>query len=204
MHTPIAMLHAVVGPRATAAGVLTAAHATLTAAVGVICLIAWYITHRHAAHRHPVAEVIAKVLLVVGGVILAVTVGITTGWITKLNQATANWLSAAAKDPTFSTHHLGALSFLAMVDVAFVAFTTWDLIQKSVKRRRAGGNAGAVAPGGAGRWGAAEHVANKYGWFGLGPLAVTLPGAMGVWVLTVLTGLATFVAHLVGSPFGLG
>lgn len=189
---------AATGRPATAAAVLNVTHSKLFAALGVLAILAWYIVHRHASHRHPAGEVVAKVLLVVGGVILAVTVGAVADWINTANDTTANWFTAWTGDNTFANRHLGLLTLLAIVDVAFVAFTTWDLLAGLKKNANSGGRrAGA-------RWGAAEHTANKYGWFGLGPLAVTLPAPFGLWIMSGLTLLAEWVGALLGKLVGIG
>lgn len=187
---------------ATTAAALHLAHGNLYAALGAVCVLAWFVTHRFAAHRHPIAEWIAKVFLVAGGVVLAVSIGAVAKWIGNANALTARWLSAWTGDPTFTAKGWGALTVLAVIDVVFVASTTYDLLRQlsAKKSGAAGGPARTTHP----RWGALEAMANKYGWFGLGPLAVTLPAPFGLWVVGLLTLLSEYVSHLLGHLFGMG
>lgn len=183
----------------TAAAALQLTHGNLYAALGAVCVLGWFVIHRFAAHRHPVAEWIAKICLLAGGVVLAVCVGVVAKWVANVNDTTANWLSSWFGDPTFSAKHWGALTVLAVIDVVFVATTTYDLI------RHVGGKKGGSGGGRSNsHWGALEVTANKYGWIGLGPLAATLPAPFGLWVVTWLTLLSEQIAHALGGLFGMG
>jgi hypothetical protein len=187
-------------PPPTAAEALHLTHGNLYAALGAVCVLAWFVIHRFAAHRHPVAEWIAKICLLAGGVVLAVCVGVVAKWVANINNATANWMSGWFGDPTFSAKHWGVLTVLAVIDVVFVATTTWDLVRHMSGKKGAGGS-GKMAQS---HWGSLEHTANKYGWIGLGPLAATLPNPFGLWVVTWLTLLSEAIAHTLGHLFGMG
>lgn len=188
-------------PAPTAAEALHLTHGNLYAALGVVCILAWFVIHRFAAHRHPVAEMVAKICLLAGGVVLAVCVGVVAKWVANVNDATASWLSNWLGDPTFSAKHWGLLTVLAVIDVVFVGFTTWDVIRQFRGRKGGASGGGRVAQS---HWGALEHAANRYGWIGLGPLAATLPNPFGLWVVTWLTLLSEAVAHALGHLFGMG
>lgn len=185
---------------ATAAEALHLTHGNLYAALGAVCVLAWFVLHRFAAHRHPVVEIVAKVCLLAGGVVLAVCVGVVAKWVANINDATASWLSNRLGDPTFSDKHLGFLTVLAVIDVVFVGFTIYDVVRQ-LRGKKNGGGGGRVAQP---HWGALEHTAHRYGWIGLGPLAATLPGPFGLWVVTWLTLLSEAIAHTLGRLFGMG
>lgn len=196
MHIPTPMIYP--GPHpATAAQALELNHGNAGVAIGVILIIAWFITHRFAAHRHPVVEWIAKALLLAAGVALAVSIGAIAKWVADINDSTANWLSDKTGDPTFANLHLGLLTVLAIVDVAFALSVTVDLI-RHLRNKGGSGNV-KYHP----RWGSMEDLFNRYGWFGLGPLSATLPGQIGVWVATLLALLSEQITHAVGNLFGL-
>lgn len=200
--SPPTLYAAPLTPASTAAQAMNLSHSKLYAALGAVCVLAWFVIHHFAAHRHPVAEWIAKVCLVAGGVVLAVSVGGVAGWIGSVNDTTASWLSSWLGDPTFANKHWGLLTILAVIDVAFVLATTYDLIRHMTAKKGGGGAGGikSVHP----RWGTLESTANKYGWFGLGPLAVTLPAPFGLWVVTWLSLLSEAIAHFLGKMFGMG
>lgn len=199
---PPTLLTAPVPRPDTAAAALQLTHGNLYAALGAVCVLAWFVIHRFAAHRHPVAEWIAKVCLLAGGVVLAVSIGAVANWVANINGATANLLSSWTGDPTFSAKHWGLLTILAVIDVVFVLATTYDLIRHLTAKKGAGGGGGArtAHP----HWGTLEVTANKYGWISLGPLAATLPAPFGLWVVTWLTLLSEAVAHFFGNLFGMG
>lgn len=203
--SPPTILTAPAGQPATAAAALHMTHGNLYAALGAVCILAWFVIHRFAGHRHPAAAWGAKVCLVAGGVVLAVSVGAVANWIGNANAVTANWLSAWFGDPTFAAKRWGLLTVLAVIDVVFVVATTYDLIRHLTAKKGAANTGGGGAVRAAHpRWGALETLANKYGWFGLGPLAVTLPAPFGLWVVTWLTLLSEAVAHMLGKLFGMG
>ncbi|ACU71782.1 hypothetical protein Caci_2873 [Catenulispora acidiphila DSM 44928] len=185
---------------ATAAAALHLAHGNVYAALGAICLLAWFILHRFAAHRHPVVEWLSWACLAASGLIFAATLGVVGKWCANVNNLTANWLSKWTGDPTFANDHLGLLTVLAFVDVAFAITVTADLIAH-LRRNGVGANG---RPKRHPRWGAMEESFNKWGWFGLGPLAATMPGTAGVWVVTWLTLLSETISHFLGSLVGLG
>lgn len=205
--SPPTLTAAPIGQPETAAAALNLTHGNLYAALGAVCILAWFVLHRFTAHRHPVAEFAAKVCLLAGGVVLAVSLGVVAQWVGNANQVTANWLSNWLSDSTFAAKGWGLLTVLAVIDVAFVVATTYDLI-----RHVTGKKGGAAGPGAAPRatrsahphWGALEATANKYGWIGLGPLATTLPAPFGLWVVTWLTLLSETIAHFLGHLFGMG
>lgn len=199
---PPALYAAPVTRPETAAAALQLTHGNVYAALGAVCVLAWFVLHRFAAHRHPVAEWAAKLCLLAGGFVLAVAIGVVAKWVANVNGATANLLSSWTGDPTFSAKGWGLLTVLAVIDVVFVATTTYDLIRHVTGKKGAGGGGGArgVHP----HWGALEVTANKYGWIGLGPLSATLPAPFGLWVVTWLTLLSETVAHFLGGFFGMG
>lgn len=189
------------GPRpATAAEALHLTNGNLYAALGAVCILAWFVIHRFAAHRHPIAEIVAKICLLAGGVVLAVCVGVVAKWVANINDATANWLSNWLGDPTFSAKHWGFLTVLAVIDVIFVGFTIWDVFRNLRGKKGGSGGGGRVAQS---HWGALEHTAHRYGWISLGPLAATLPNPFGLWIVTWLTLLSEAIAHGLGHLFGM-
>lgn len=185
---------------ATAAQALHIAHSNVYAALGAMCLLAWFILHRFAAHRHPVIEWLGWACLAASGLIFAATLGVVGRWCSDVNNVTANWLSTWTGDNSFSDDHLGLLTVLAFIDVAFAITVTVDL---AMHFRKNGINAkGRVQrhP----RWGTLEESFNKWGWFGLGPLSATMPGQAGAWVVTWLTLLSETISHFLGSLIGMG
>lgn len=195
MYPPYPMISPTTPPP-TAAEALHLTHGNLYAALGVVCILAWFVIHRFAAHRHPIAEIVAKICLLAGGVVLAVCIGVVAKWVANINDATASWLSNWFGDPTFSAKHWGLLTVLAVIDVVFVGFTIYDVIRQ-LGGKKGGGR---VAQS---HWGTLEHTAHRFGWVGLGPLAATLPNPFGLWVVTWLTLLSETVAHLLGQMFGM-
>jgi hypothetical protein len=187
-------------PTTTAAQALHLTHNTLGAAIGVVCIVAWFVLHRFAAHRHPVIEWIARACLAAAGVALAASLGVVATWVGNANNVTANWLSSWLGDPTFTAKHWGLLTILAIIDVAFAVTVTVDLIRHLSKK---GGMAAGGKPQRHPHWGAMEEMFNKYGWFGLGPLAATLPAPFGLWVVTWLTLLSETIGHALGGLFGM-
>lgn len=185
-------------PTSTAAEALHLTHGTLFASIGLVFTAVWFVLHRFAAHRHPVAEFIARVFLVAAGVAFAASVGVVAKWVASANDLTASWLTSWTGDSGFANDHLGALTILAFVDVAFAVSVTYDLIKHLTNK----GGSGKV--GHHPRWARLEDTFNKYGWFGLGPLAATLPGQFGLWVATLLTLMSEQLARVIGPYVGLG
>lgn len=187
-----------IAPASTAAQALQLTHGRLYVSLGIALLAVWFVLHRFAAHRHPVVEWFAKAFLAAAGVVLAVSVGVIAKWVANVNNATANWLTDRTGDSSFANHHIGFLTVLAFVDVAFAVSVTIDVINH-LRNKRGGGNV-KYHP----RWGSMEDLFNKYGWFGLGPLAATLPGQLGLWVMTLLMLLSEALTHLIGPYIGMG
>lgn len=183
------------GPMPTAMpAALSASHAVLNAGIGLFLLVIWGLIHHFLAHRHHWLEVIAKVVLIGAGTVIGVTFLVFTHLINNINDATARFLTARSGDSFFVTHHIGILSFTALIVLFFVCIATYD----AIKHKRRPGNSG---NGGRG-WDRAEALANRWGWFTLGPLATTLPGAFGASVLTFLTFLAGSIGHILGNLVG--
>lgn len=187
-------------PASTAARAVQITHGNLYAALGVALLAVWFVLHRFAVHRHPVVEMVARAFLAAGGVVLAVSVGVVAKWVANANDLTARWLSSWTGDPHFADMHLGLLTLLAFVDVAFAIAVLVDL----VSHLRANGLSASGRPKRHPRWGAMEESFNKWGWFGLGPLAATLPARLGLTVMTLLMLLTESLTHLIGPYVGLG
>lgn len=186
-------------PASTAAHAVQITHGNLYASLGVALLVVWFVLHRFATHRHPIIEGFARFFLAAAGVVFAVSVGVIAKWVANVNDLTARWLTSWTGDPHFANNHLGFLTVVAFVDVAFAAVVLVDLVQHF---RQNGLNAkGRVQrhP----RWGAMEESFNKWGWFGLGPLAATLPARLGLTVMTLLMLLTEWLTHLIGPYVGL-
>lgn len=186
-------------PASTAARAVQITHGNLYVSVGVALLAMWFVLHRFAAHRHPVVEWFAKAFLTAAGVAFAVSVGVIAKWVANVNDLTARWLTNWTGDPSFANKHLGLLTVLAFVDWVFAIVVTVDLINHL---RTKGINASG-RPQRHPRWGAMEESFNKWGWFGLGPLAATLPARLGLTVMTLLMLLTEWLTHLIGPYIGL-
>lgn len=187
------------GRPTTGAAVLSINHGNLYAALGFICILVWYVLHRHAAHRHPILEAVASVILTAGGVIFAASIGTVGHWVSALNDTSAGWLSSLTHNSSFADSHLGLLTAAAFINLAFVvagAYHLFERIKASLDKEKGSRN----ASGGTG--GSART--HRLAWFGVGPLSVALPGPVGVTVLTVLTMLSTAISHPLGKLFGLG
>lgn len=186
-------------PASTAARAVQITHGNLYVSLGVALLAVWFVLHRFAAHRHPIVEAIARAFLAAAGVALAVSVGVIAKWVANVNDLTARWLTNWTGDPHFANNHLGLLTVLAFVDVAFAVAVLVDLFNHF----RANGLGASGRPKRHPRWGAMEESFNKWGWFGLGPLAATLPARLGLTVMTLLMLLTEWLTHLIGPYVGL-
>lgn len=183
-------------PANTAAVALNLTHGTLVFAFGAVFLGIWFALHRYAAHRHPGAEHAAKVFLVAAGVVFSLSPVVAKA-VANVNDFTARVLSDKTHDQSFANDHLGILSVLAFVVVAFAAAVTVDVVKHIFNK----GGTGKVNHGP--RWARLEESFNKWGWFGLAPLSATLPGSFGLGVLTILTMLTEWLANHIGPYIGL-
>lgn len=186
-------------PASTAARAVQITHGNLYAALGVAFLVVWFVLHRFAVHRHPLVEMFAKAFLAAAGVVLAVSVGVIAKWVASANDLTARWLTSWTGDPHFASLHLGLLTLLAVIDVAFAIAVLVDLVNH-FRLNGLGANGRPKRPP---KWGAMEESFNKWGWFGLGPLAAALPARLGLTVMTLLMLLTEWLTHLIGPYVGL-
>lgn len=200
----------------SAALALSAGTRTLSVAVGAVVLaIAWGVHHR-LAHHHRLLTLAAFLGMIAGSVILFAGAGASLlQWV---NGDTADWLGGIARWARLGGGWPRTIGLLTLVEIVLIIWTGSHVYDAASGRGRRSARGGAAAPSSLGTLGARgagaaasgrswqwlEHQFHRYGWFAVGPMTVTLPGAAGALCAVPFALLAGAVGHAVGSWFGIG
>lgn len=185
-------------PAMSSAAALTGWGHFFNAVVGILLIVIWFPLHHKLAHRHPYLDMALKLVLLSGTVIVDATFKFVTSIVTWANAKTAAIIGHFAQgwDPRF-----GILSFIEIFFVIVCAFEVITLIWKEKNAARGGGT-GALA--GKKLYDAASKHHDRFGWWAVGPLAVTLPGTWGLLVAGSFADLAVHIGNPIAQGFGLG
>jgi hypothetical protein len=167
-----------------------ASNHTAPAAVGLVILVGAFALHHTLAHHHKWLDLAAKLLIIAGATILLASN--PAGLLNKVNNWTASLLAGLAKFLGLGAwpHWAGALT---MVELMLVTWCAAHLYALATGKHPKQGHLMTKV------WMRIEPYFHKYGLILVGPLTVTLPGAIGVAFAYPFAELAAFIGHSVSA-----
>lgn len=182
-----------IGHPASAAVVLSTATTTVSLGAAGVLLGVWWVLHHKAAPKHHWVELAVKVMLMAAVLVLVVISGFGVGWIIGFNHWTATVFNSWSHGKWGTS--VGALTIVEAILVPVLALHAWSLLRRKNEK---GGARKEASPG----YDAAEHLAHRFGFAAVGPLAVTIPGGIGVLIAGSFMDLSLAIVHAFGHLLG--
>lgn len=182
-----------IGRPVTAAAALSTTTTTVSLGAAGLLLVVWWVLHHKAATKHHWVELAVKILLMAAVLILVVISGFGVGWITGFNHWTATVFNGWSHGKWGTS--IGALTIIEGGLILILALHVWSLLRRKNEK---GGMQKQPSP----FYDAVEHLAHRYGFAAIGPLAVTIPGGIGVLIAGSFMDLSLAIVHAFGHPFG--